>query len=131
LIGMEAAGAVFEVQDFGAVGDIGAAVAGDDAGWEEKIIGKDCRLVGAAGAGRVLQHHHLILRLLPRLDLRIRDRRSDPETPVGIKVHLNRLADHWIGRKEIDLKPISDFQRLPLDFGIGFVRGIGCARDAE
>ena len=109
---------VLEMQQLGARRDIRPAVARLDAGRDQQPIREHRRLVRAAVAVNVLQHQNLVVRFLPRSNLRINLRRRDPETPPRIKVHLNRLVQQRIGREQIHLKAIGHDERLPLDLRI-------------
>jgi hypothetical protein len=59
-------------------------------------------------------------RLLAGGDLRIRLGAADPQPPLRIKVHLDRLGNPRVGRKQVDFEPLGDLKRSPLDFGIGY-----------
>ena len=107
-VGFQIAVLVGEVQQFGAIGDVRPAVARFDAGRNQQAVGEDVRLVGPAVAVGVFEHDDLVVGRLARLDLRIGLARGDPEPPLRIKVHLDRLRQQRIGGVEIDLQPLAE-----------------------
>ena len=108
-----------QVEQLGAVGDVGAAVAGLDAGGDEQAVGEDGRLVGLAVAVGVFEDEDLVVRLLARLDLRVDLARRDPEPALRVEVHLDRLGEQRVGGEEVDLEPRRDDERLALELRVG------------
>ena len=119
LVGLAVAVGIAKVNQFGAVGDVGAAVAGNDAGRDEQPVGEDGRLVGFTVVVGVGEHQDLVGGDLPRLDLRIDFARRDPQSPLSIEVHLDRLRHERIGGPQVHLEPFRDDERLAFDFRIG------------
>ena len=72
------------------------------------------RFVCLAIAIRVLQHHHEVLGLLARLDVRIRRARHHPQPALRVPVHLHRLLDHRLRGKQVHLQPLRHHKRLQL-----------------
>ena len=118
-VGLAVAVGVLEVEQFGAVGDIGAAVARLDAGGDQQAVGEDRGLVGLAVAVGVFEDEDLVVGLLPRLDLGIDLRAGDPEPPRGVEIHLDRLGEQRVGGEQVDLEAVGHLERLPLDLGVG------------
>ncbi len=117
-VGLAVAVGVAEVEQLGAVGDVGAAVAGLDAGRDEQAVGEDGGPVGAAVAVAVLEDEHPVVGLLAGRDLGIHLGADDPEPSLRIEVHLDRLGQHGVGREQVDLEPLGHLERLPLDLGV-------------
>ena len=64
LVGLAVAVGVLEVEQLGAVGDVGAAVARLDAGGDQQAVGEDGGLVGLAVAVGVFEDEDLVVGLL-------------------------------------------------------------------
>ena len=60
-VGLAVAVGVVEVEQLGAVGDVGAAVAGLDPGGDQQPVGEDGGLVGLAVAVGVFEDHDLVV----------------------------------------------------------------------
>ena len=60
-VGLAVAVGVFEVQELGAVGHVGTAVAGLDAGGDQQPAGEDGRRVGPAVVVAILDDQHLVV----------------------------------------------------------------------
>ena len=118
-IGLAVAVSVLQMQHFGAVCHVSAAVTRFDRGRNQQPAGEDRGLVGNAVAVGIFQDHDLVVCLLTRSDLRIDFRHRDPQPAPWIKVHLNRLVQHRIGGEQSDFKSLGHIERLPLLFGIG------------
>ena len=106
LVGLAVAVGVLEVEQLGAVGDVGAAVAGLDAGGDQQAVGEDGGLVGLAVAVGVFEDDDLVVGLLARLDLRIDLADATQSRPCGVEVHLDRLGEQRVGGEEVDLEPV-------------------------
>ena len=126
LVGLAVAVGVLEVQQLGAVGDVGAAVARLDAGRDQQAVGEDGGLVGPAVAVAVFEDQDLVVGDLARLDLRIDLGAGDPEPARGVEVHLDRLGDQRVGREQVDLEAVGDDERLALDLRVGIGDREGC-----
>ena len=94
------------------------AIARFDGGGNEQSVGEYGGLVGFAVAVDILDDENAIVRFLPGRDLRIDLGAGDPEPPLGIEVHLDRLGDLRIGGEEIDFESVGELQGLPLEFRI-------------
>ena len=60
-VGLAVAVGVLEVQQFGAVGDVDAAVSGLEAGGDEQTVGEDRGLVGPAVVVGVFEDQDLVV----------------------------------------------------------------------
>src|SRR5262249_13314165 len=92
LVGFFAGLARGQVDELGAVGDIGAAVAGFDAGGDQQAVRENGRLVGLAVAVGVFEDDDLVVGDLARLDLRVDLAGGNPQPALGVEVHLDRLG---------------------------------------
>ena len=118
LVGLAARLARLEVDQLGAVGDIGAAVARGHAGRDQQAVGEDGGLVGFAVAVGVLKDDDLVVGLLARLDLRVDLAGGDPKPALRVEVHLDRLGEQRVGRVQRDLEALRDDERLAFDLGV-------------
>ena len=128
LVGLAVAVGVAEVEEFGALGDVGAAVAGRDAGGNEQAVGEDRGFVGAAGASGVFEDDDLVGGGLAGLDLRINLGAGDPEAAGRVEVHVDRFIQQGIFGPERDLKGVVDGEGrrgLRREFGIEITRAQG------
>ncbi len=118
-VGLAVAVGVLEVQQFGAVGHVDAAVARLDAGGNQQTVGKDGGLLGAAVAVGVVEHQNLIVRFLARLDLRINLAAGDPQPALSVEIDVDRLGQQRIGGVQVDLEAVGDLKRLAFQLRIG------------
>ena len=96
------------MEELGALRDVHAAIAGGDAGGDEKIVGKDGGFVGAAGAGGVFEDDDLVGSGLAGLDLRINFGAGDPEPAGRVEVHVDRFVEKRIFGPECDFEGVVD-----------------------
>jgi hypothetical protein len=67
----------------------------------------------------VFDHQDLVGRWLPGGDMGIDLAAGDPESPLGVEIHLDRLRQQRVGRVEIDFKPVGNLERASLEFRVG------------
>ena len=118
-VGLAVAVEVGQVEQLGAVGDVGAAVARLDPGGDQELVGEDGGLVGLAVVVGVLEDHDLVVGHLARLDLGVDLGAGDPKPPEGVEVHLDRLGQQRVGGEEVDLEPLGHLERGALGLGVG------------
>ena len=126
LIGFAVAIGVGQVYEVGAVGDVNAAIARFQAGWDEQAVRENGHFVGAAGTLGIFEDNDLVVGLLAWLDLRVSLAASDPEPAASVEVHLDRLGQQRIGREKVDLEAVGDLKGLPFQLRVG-VRHRGVA----
>ncbi len=110
---------VLEEQQFRAGADVGSAVAGGDAGRDEEAVGEDRGRVGGAVVVLVFDDQDLVVGDLARFDLGVDFAGDDPEPPLRVEVHLDRLGDLRVGGEEVDLEAFREDEGLPFQFRIG------------
>ena len=116
------------MNDLGAVGDVRPAVAGRNGHRDQQVVGEDGGFVGPAGALGVFQDDDLVIGGLARLDLRIGFGGRHPQPARGVPVHLDRLLDHRLGGKEIDLPAVGELEALALGLRIVDPISVGAER---
>ena len=79
-------------------------------------LGKHGALVRLPVAISVFQNHHLIRRSSPHLNMRISRAANHPKPPLSIPIHLHRLLNHRLSRKQLDLKTLWHNKRRLLRF---------------
>ncbi len=118
-VGLAIAVGVLEVQQLGRVGDIDATVSRQHTGRDQQVVGKHRRFLGHAVAVGVLEDDDLVVRALAWLNVRIEPAAHEPEPPLRIPVHLDRLGDVRIGGKEVHLKAVRQLEGRHLGIGRG------------
>ena len=108
-----------QVQQLRTGPDIGPAVTDLDSGRNQQTIREHSRLVSHAISVGVFQHEDLVVGRGTRGDLRIDLAAGNPQTPLSVEVHVNRLGDQRITREEVNLKPLRKNERGAFEFRIG------------
>ena len=114
LVRLQVAVRVLQKQHLGRIRHIETAIARHQRRRNVQPVRERRRFVRLAIAIRVLQHHHLVLRLFTGLDVRIRRTRDDPQPTLRVPVHLHRLLNHRLRRKQIHLEALRHHERLAL-----------------
>ena len=109
---------ILEMNDFGAVGDIGSAIPRFNAGRDQEPIGKDGRLVSGSITIGIFEDQDLVRCLLSGGNLRIDLRRCHPQSAARVKVDLDRLVQLGICGEQIDFKSFRKHKRLTFLFRI-------------
>ena len=84
---------VLEVEQFGALSDVGTSIPRLNARWHEQTIGKDSGVIGHPIPIGIFHDQYLVFGSLSGLDLRVESRSSNPQTSFRVKIDLDGLAD--------------------------------------
>ena len=94
------------MEHLGAVSDVAASITRQHGRGHQQPVGKDGVGVSLPVTVTVFKNGDGVVGDLTRLDLRVNARRRHPEPPLRVKVHLQRLANHRIGRKQVHFIPL-------------------------
>ena len=104
LVGAAIAVGIFEVKQLSTMTDVAAAVPRLNASRDEQAIGKDARFLGVAVAVGVFQNDDFVVGNLAGFDLGIDFAAGDPQAALAVEVHLDRLGEKRVLRKQIDFE---------------------------
>ena len=117
-VGFVIAVGVFEVEEFGALGDVEATVAEFDAAGHEEAFDELVKLVGFAVAVGVLADEDVVVGFFAGFDLGVADGAGDPEAAAFVPAHLDGFDDAiGLGGEEIDGEALHDGERGEFFFG--------------
>src|SRR5213596_1339004 len=121
LIGFVVAVGILQMQQFGALPDVRAAIPQFDASGNHQTVGEDSRFVATPVAIGVFEDEHFVIWHLARFNLWIDRAADDPQPPARVEAHLNRFNDAVLLRGEkVGRKTIGDIERG--QFGSGVIR---------
>ena len=123
-IGLVVAVGVLEEHQVRLLSDVNPAVAEFDSGRDVKLVGENRLFVGFTVAVGILEDQDLVVDRLAGQVHRIRGHRRDPEPPLGVEGHLDRLLE--VGKillrgEQVGLVPFRERERPARFFGRGQV----------
>ena len=111
---------VLQVNEFGAVGDVGSSVhIRHDSGGNQQPVGEHSRGIGLAITVFIFQHQDFVGRFLSWFNVRIDLAAGDPQSPLRVEVHLNGFGNLRVARVQVHLEPVGDDERLAFQFRVG------------
>ena len=109
-VGAAVAVRVLHEEEFGAVGDVGAAVGWEDAGGDEEALVEDGAFVGFAVVVGVFEDDDFVRLFLSGFDVRVDGGAGDPETAFLVPCHLDGFSDERVLGEEIDFEFRGEFE---------------------
>ena len=117
-IGFPIAVGIHEVQNFGRIGHIHAAITWKYPRGRQQSLGKNRRLIRFAIAVGIFQHIEFIVGLFARFDVGVGRAAHHPQPSVGIPAHLHGIDHHRLGSKKRHFKTILYLERGQFLVGI-------------
>ena len=92
-----------EEEDIRGLGDVTSAICQRDTRRHVKTVSEHGRFVGFAVIVAVLKDDYLVVGLVSRLQLRVGPGAGHPQATTGIPGHVDRVGQHRLGGKQVDL----------------------------
>src|SRR5262249_10309521 len=103
---------------------VDSSVAGGKSGRHGQAVSEDPDGASLAGMCEVVQDDDIVCRLLGRQHLWITRSASDPQTPLGVKVHGDRVDDVGLPGDELNLEAERQFHLSALGLDVVDGRGL-------